>query len=334
MDVVLLHDRIAPDARPDERDVLAQVDAVAEALRALDHRPRIVPFSLDWPRVRAELERPRPDCVFNLVESVEGNGRLIHWPPALMEVLGIPVTGASAAAMFLTTHKPLAKRWLRRHDLPTPDWHGDDGPFRPGRYIIKSTWEHASLGLDADALVDARSPDELLRLTAARAARLGGEAFAETYVEGREFNISLLAVPGGPRVLPHAEILFRDFPASRPRIVDYAAKWDEQSFAYRHTERTFEFAVGDAALLETLSDLSRRCWRLFGLSGYARVDFRVDAAGRPFILEINANPCLSPNAGFAAALERAGIPFREAVARIIDDARARFASPASFHRSP
>jgi D-alanine-D-alanine ligase len=73
-------------------------------------------------------------------------------------------------------------------------------------------------------------------------------------------------------------------------------------------------------LLCQLAYLARECWHGFGLRGYARVDFRVDQEGNPWILEINANPCLSPDAGFAAALERAGISFPQAVERLLDDA--------------
>ena len=100
----------------------------------------------------------------------------------------------------------------------------------------------------------------------------------------------------------------------------HRAKWDEQSFEYHHTPPRFDFPPADQPLLERLTGLARQCWDLFGLRGYVRVDFRVDAAGRPWILEINANPCLSPDAGFAAALAQAGISFAEAVRCILADA--------------
>jgi D-alanine-D-alanine ligase len=104
-----------------------------------------------------------------------------------------------------------------------------------------------------------------------------------------------------------------------PRIVDYRAKWDEAAFEYHHTPRRFDFDSTDSRLLERLKTLARQCWHYFGLAGYARVDFRVDHEGNPWILEINANPCLSPDAGFAAALEKAGIAYVDAIGRIIDD---------------
>ena len=153
-----------------------------------------------------------------------------------------------------------------------------------------------------------------------RAERLGGEVFAEAYIAGREFNLSVLAGPDGPEVLPPAEIHFVDYPDDRPRIVGYRAKWDSDSFEYHHTPRSFDFPPPDAPLLAELCRLARACWDLFGLRGYARVDFRVDETGQPWVLEINANPCLSPDAGFGAAAERAGLSFPAVIARILADA--------------
>jgi D-alanine-D-alanine ligase len=102
--------------------------------------------------------------------------------------------------------------------------------------------------------------------------------------------------------------------------VGYAAKWDEAAAEYRQTPRTFRFPSSDRPLLDELQALARRCWSVFDLRGYARVDFRVDEDGQPWILEINVNPCLSPDAGFAAALAEQGLTIDDAVQRIIEDA--------------
>jgi len=173
---------------------------------------------------------------------------------------------------------------------------------------------HASLGLDAASVVPAaKAAQEIV----ARQQRFGGKFFAEAYVEGREFNLSLLETAEGPRVLPAAEILFVDFPADRPRIVDYEAKWATDSLAYVNTPRCFDLAASDAPMIAELHDLALAAWRLFGLGGYARVDFRIDGAGRPTILEINVNPCLAPDAGFVAAAERAGLGYDAVVGSIV-----------------
>ena len=147
----------------------------------------------------------------------------------------------------------------------------------------------------------------------------GRPAYAEEFIEGREFNLAMLTGPDGVEVLPTAEIDFSAFPAEKPRIVGYRAKWEADSFEYNNTPHIFEFSAADQPLLEQLDAIARKCWKLFMLHGWARVDFRVDQNGRPWILEVNSNPCLSPDAGFFAALRQAGVSFDEAIRRIIDE---------------
>ena len=336
MNVLILHDRISPDSREDERDALVQAEAVGHALSELGHTSQTLPFSLNLAEAAHAIQAYAPDLVFNLVESVEGHGRLIYLAPALLDALGVAYTGARTGAMLLTSSKLLTKKWLRANGVPTPDWIAPRGdravsdspdetadpavaslPFTPGRYIVKSVWEDASVGLSAASVVNVGSESALMAEISQRRNELGGEAFAEAYIDGREFNLSVLEGSGGSRVLPPAEIRFVDFPADRPRIVDYEAKWDASSFAYTHTQRCFDFCASDSPLLSALAELALRCWRMFDLSGYARVDFRIDVEGRPWVLELNANPCLSPDAGFAAAAERAGMTYPQMIEHIV-----------------
>jgi D-alanine-D-alanine ligase len=322
MRIAVLHDGAPELERPDEQDGLLQARAVGAALGALGHEPRPVGFGLDLERAARDLRALAPELVVNLVESVAGQGRLIALAPSLLDALGLPYTGASAEALTLTSHKVLAKRWMARHGLPTPAWFEPGEPRRrpplPGRYLVKSIWEDASLGLDDESLVEAQGECELARETLARAPRLGGAAFAEAFVPGREFNLSLLAKGRDVEVLPPAEILFSAFPPGKPRIVGYAAKWLPDSFEYEHTPRSFQFAASDRELLGELESLARRCFEIFGLRGYARVDFRVDERGRPWILEVNANPSLSPDAGFLEAAGRANLALPQLVGRILE----------------
>ncbi|HOX27100.1 MAG TPA: D-alanine--D-alanine ligase [Candidatus Krumholzibacteria bacterium] len=325
MGVWVLHNRIPLEASPDERDVLVQAAAVAAALRSLGHAVTVTDVGLDLADLAARLRADRPAAVFNLVESLEGHGRLIHVVPAVLDALGVPVVGCPTEAMFLTSHKLLTKGLLRRAGLPTPDWLLPEGAVagiaRGGgsgscdRWIVKSVWEDASLGMDDAAVVD--TAEAARDLLARRAGTPGDPWFAEAFIEGREFNLALLDGPGGPQVLPPAEMLFEDYPEGKPRIVGYAAKWHPESFEYSHTKRTFDFGGADADLVADLTRLARECWDLCGLRGWARVDFRVDTVGNPWILEVNVNPCLAPDAGFAAALARAGLSFETAIARIL-----------------
>lgn len=333
--VAVLYGAVAADAAPDEQDVLIEVETARAALAALGYMPVAVPMTLDLEAARARLLHLKPAFVFNLVESVDGQGRLIHLAAALLDALGIPYTGAGHDAVFLTSKKTLAKRLLDQAGLPTAPWWEPPADFSgrpgfPGPYIVKSVWEHASIGIGDDSITG--DPGRLPAIVRKRQRRHGGDWFVEQFIEGREFNVALLGGPAGPRVLPPAEMTFVGFPPGKPRIVDYAAKWHEDSFEYNNTIRRFDFGPEDAALLESLQDIALRCWRLFGLTGYARVDFRVDAAGVPYVLEINVNPCLSPDAGFAAAAAQAGLERDAVVAHIVADLAgtppARRATPA------
>ena len=314
--VAILHSAVAADAPPDEQDTLEQVRAVAGALRGLGLRVAALPLTRDLALASSRLKRLRPACVFNLVESVDGRGDAIHLAPTLLASLDLPFTGCDTRSMLFTADKRSAKRLLAGAGIATPPLF-EPGTRGHGPWIVKSVWEDASIGIDAGSIVDgARCAAEIT----SRTARFGGEWFAEGFVDGREFNIAVLETASGPRVLPIAEMCFVDFPADMPRIVDYAAKWDESSFAYRNTRRSFDLAAADSALLGHLQAVALRCWEVFGLAGYARVDVRVDTLGLPWVLELNANPCLAPDAGFAAAATRAGMSYATLVGAVLESA--------------
>lgn len=357
MRIVVLHDAVSEDARPDERDTLVQAKVICEALIELGHESTAAQCSLDLQGVADALRRARPAMVFNLVESVCSHGRLIHFAPALLDYLRIPYTGVPTEGMFITSNKLLAKQLLASNGIATPPWvtvdslkAGCDALWqrRPARantggtpvpqgvltqplgnakplsgdcFIIKPVWEDASLGMDDTAVVEVSEPKDLARELAAREDLLGGPAFAELYVDGREFDLSLLGGRQHVEVLPLTEIEFVGYADDKPKIVGYAAKWEEQSYEYSNTPRRFDFPPKDGPLLTELADIARQCWSVFGLRGYGRVDFRVDRAGKPWVLEINANPCLSPDAGFFAAAQRAGMTYPEVVERILSDVR-------------
>ena len=332
MHIAVVHNEIGEESRADEQDVLIQAEAILKALKELGHETFQLPCRLDLAGVKSQLESIKPDIVFNLVESLGGEERLIHIFPGILDTMGIPYTGSSAEAIFLTTHKVLAKERMSLANLPTPAWIGPypyempamhhnkaKVPFEESQWIFKSLRDHGSLGLEEDNIVTGKTEDQLNDILKEQATHLGGACFAEAFIHGREFNISMIDGPGGPEVLPPAEIIFEGFEKGKPAIVGYRAKWDEKSHEYINTPRSFDFNESDQSLLFTLKSLALRCWNLFGLKGYARVDFRVDEMGRPWILEINCNPCLNPDAGFAAAAIKSGLTYAGMIERIINE---------------
>jgi len=320
--VAILHNPVEPDARPDDADLVEEVRAVSEALDALGRPHATVVFDTDIARMKRDLEELRPAVVFNLVEAFEGKGSHQYLAPAFLERWGYRYTGGTAESLFLTTDKLLAKELLTLNRIPTPEGYAP-GRFEktvPGaRYIVKPVDEDASLGIGADSIIAPATAAELGELIARKEREHGIRHFAERFIDGREFNLTVLGAGGSPQVLAPAEIRFVDF-GERPRIVDYRAKWDDGSFECRNTPRSFDFSPEDKPLLVRLRELSARCWNALRLAGYARVDFRVDAGGEPWVLEVNVNPCIAPSSGVAAACDKSGIEYRLFVERILAEA--------------
>jgi D-alanine-D-alanine ligase len=266
------------------------------------------------------VDEEQPDCVFNLVESVSGTSRLIHVPPIYLEELRIPYTGCPAHAIELSNDKVLAKHILQLLNVPTPRWGtpktlpANEG----GTWIVKAQHEHASFGLTQANVVQGTNA------AIARAHELAQEHkiewIIEEFIDGREFNVSMVETPDGPRVLPSAEIVFQNYGTDLHKIIDYRAKWDDTSFEYQNTVRRAEFSAADRNLLKDLEEISLKVWKGFDLRGWARVDFRIDTANNPFVIDVNANPDLSLDAGFMAAAGRAQIAPHEAIRMITDAA--------------
>jgi D-alanine-D-alanine ligase len=208
--------------------------------------------------------------------------------------------------MTLTTHKRLCKRFLAARGFPVPE----DWPAGGPRWIVKSLWEEGSVGLDDSCVVGA---GEVEATMARKQAQMGGSVVAETFLAGRELNVSLLEEDGEVVVLPIAEMIFT-LPEGKERIVSYRAKWEEGSVEWNGTARTFDVPGVDHG---AIARLCQGVWRACGLRGYVRVDLRLSEDGVPHVLEINANPALSPGAGFVAAVEQSGRTLEGALASIL-----------------
>lgn len=269
---------------------------------------------------KTTILQEKPDCVFNLVESVSGTSRLIHVPPIYLEELQVPYTGCPAHAIEMSNDKILAKRILEFLQVPTPRWGTpkslpDDVS---GTWFVKAQHEHASFGISQRNVV--QGTRAAVDLTRQLALEHKIPWMIEEFIAGREFNVSIVESLRGPKILPIAEIVFENFGSDRYNIVDYNAKWNEESFEYKNTVRRYDFPAADSRILKTLEELSLKVWHGFDLRGWARVDYRIDNSGHPFVIDVNANPDLSLDAGFMTAAARAEIPPHEAIRMITNAA--------------
>lgn len=315
MKVVVARGALESTAALDELDTLAQVDAVTAALHRLGYEVEQVVIGLDLDAASAALRAARPDLVFNLVEAIGGSSRMHPIAATLFETLGLTYTGSGADGLYTSANKRLAKRMLMTAGQPTPSWLTCDescGAPWDGPWIVKSVWDHASIGItDASVVADVQA-------ARARIAMLGrADWFAERYVDGRELTLAWLALDDGVELLPTTEIDFTGFAPERPRILGYAAKWDTTAADYTHTPRRFVDATREAELLAELAELTHAVRELFDLGSYGRIDVRLDAAGHPWIVDINANPCITSDAGFVAQAAQAGIEYTDLVRRIL-----------------
>lgn len=310
---------LPPDAPLEDLATLDMARDIANALKRLGYETRTLPFVSDLAVNRAQLADLKPDFVFNLVEAIFGKGALAFIAPALFEDIKIPFVGSGSSAIFATTDKILSKQVLKSLNIATPAWATApdfSGVDEAKRYIVKNAREDASIGIDSDSVVQTRAA------VIARAKRANeerqGEWFAEEYVDGREFNVAVLDGEDGPEVMPLAEMTFQDYPEDKPKIVDYKAKWNENTFEYENSCRYFIDESEESALAAKLSDTALKSWRAFGLRGWGRVDMRVNENGTPLVIDINANSDLSEGMGMADAAEKKGISYDALIARIVD----------------
>ena len=303
--ILILYNALSENPAQDEKDVLDQVTLVEEGLSGNGCQVEKLEFSLDVKKFLATISKLKPDLVFNLVESVDNDGKLICLAPGILEHIGIPYTGTKHDQMFICQNKIVAKELMVKNNILTPSWFRMDNPkFILGKqYLVKPIWEDGSLGIDDEKLFT--SVDESLKNYDP------SNFFLEEYVDGREFNVAILA----GEVLEPAEIIFREF-EDIPKILGYKAKWEEDSFQYKNTFRTFDI---EEMLKVKLKIIGKKCWELFNMKGYARVDFRMNSSGKIYVLEVNPNPCISPDSGFIAAAQNFGYSKKDVVEKILKD---------------
>lgn len=313
---LIIYNEPSPDALPDELDVLDQVNFIGSTLQTLGYDVSRQGITDDFMNQIARIADEGYEFIFNLVESVGQKAEILYFIPALLNMHHIPYTGCPVEATFVTASKVLARRFMKANGIPVAGGYRVSEArelVRGRKYILKPVWEDGSLGITEESVFtfDGTTP-EILK------DKNDNHWFIEEFIEGREFNVSVIAGPAGPEMLPPAEMIFQDYPDEIPRIVSYKAKWVEDTFQFDHTRRNFPGDLSDR-LLNNIREAVLACWHTFGLKGYARVDMRTDAVENVYVLEVNANPCISPDSGFISAAIHAGYTHEKIISHIIND---------------
>ena len=297
--------------------VMEAVKAVHRSLVELEHTVKMVPLVLPIESARRELEQLKTDLVFNLFEGFPGSPETEALIPDILTELGIPFTGCSAASLRLALDKAESKKRMRDAGIATPDYQILN-PQTLDQFhlrfpcIVKPRAEDASHGLSPDSIVN--NTDALKKQVEAMNRTYGGDSIVEEFIDGQEFNITALG-NGEAITLPPSEINYT-LPEGVPRLLTFAAKWDKGSIYYENTAVVCPAKIS-GELEAGISKLALAVFHLIIGHGYARVDVRMDRAGRLNALEVNPNPDITPGSGAARQAKAAGMTYSQFVARLI-----------------
>ena len=291
--------------------------AVAQALRELGHSVVEVPLKPPFSQAAEILRNLEADAIFNLFEGFEDHPETEPTMARVLDELGLPYTGCRADALALALDKGQAKALMDEKGIATPRYQlvSPDSltAFSLGYpCIVKPCREDASHGLSENSVVhDHASLEERVGWVS---RHFGGTALVEEFLEGREFNGTLLC-NGHVVILPISEIVY-SLPDTMPRVLTYAAKWDTKSVYYQHTNPVCpaEIGVDDQA---RMTDIMNTVFRLMVGEGYARVDMRMDKHGEINVLEVNPNPDISPTSGAARQARAAGMSYSQFMGEIL-----------------
>ena len=313
----------ATGERLSEESVADMAQQAQGAVRSLGLGTTLVPLQRSLLNFLSRVKELNPDALVNLCEGYYGRPQWESNVAGIFELLGLTFTGNAAKTLALCQDKFKAKAVLKVAGLPTAPAQlmmtGEEPLELRFPLIVKPNAEDASLGVYPESVV--RDEESLRRQVRRCIDNYKQPVLVEAFIDGREFNVSVME-NGEAKALPVSEIDFSAMPKDTPHILGYDAKWFEDHPLYQKTPPVCPAPIDDE-LRGRLQGLAEAAFRTMGCRDYARVDFRMDAKGRPFILEVNPNPDISTNAGYARALKAAGIEYAAFWGVMVDNALKR-----------
>jgi D-alanine-D-alanine ligase len=310
---------------PERRQKLDR-EEVAEALRKNGYEAFF--HELRDEKALLALASTKADLIFNMVEAYNGDdGREAH-VAAFLDLLELRYTGAGPQALFMAQDKALAKKVFDFHGIRTPRFavsyrgkleHVDDLGFP---LIVKPASEDGSVGIDASSVV--KNLKDLMERAAAIEQKFDCPALIEEYIEGREMYVGVLG-NDKPNALPVVELDLSKLPEGMPRIAGKEVKWDKGTEAFDVTKSAAAKGL-DEDVTRRLQETAVQVFTALKLRDYGRIDMRLTADGRIYVIEANPNPWLAPEAELAIAAQLAGRSYVELIGQIVDLALARYAA--------
>jgi D-alanine-D-alanine ligase len=323
--LALMHDYMVPPADVSQLD-LATVEwkteyDVTSTLNDMGHDVLQLGVKDDLGVIRQAVDDFKPQIAFNLMEAFHEVGAFDMNVVSYLELLRLPYTGCNPRGMVLSRDKALSKQLMAYHRIPAPDFsvfRRGQAIKRPRRLefplIVKSLTQEASIGIAQASVVD--DDTKLKERVAFVHKSIGTDAIAERFIDGRELYVGVL---GNERlqVFPVWEMQFGQMPEGVHRIATDRVKWSVK-YQKKHGIETSAATGLPDGLLESVQRVAKRVYRTLNLSGYARMDLRMDADGKFYVLEANANPQLAFGEDFAESADRAGLKYEELLQRILN----------------
>jgi D-alanine-D-alanine ligase len=321
--VLLMHDYLVPPDDVTGIDLLSVTwkteHDVLVTLREMGHDVRPVGIKDDLTVIRRAVEEFKPHIAFNMMENFHEIGAFDHNIVSYLELLRVPYTGCNPRGLMLSRDKALSKTLLSYHRIPVPEFvvvHVGRKPRRPKRLafplIVKSLTEEASIGISQASVV--HDEDRMRERVEFIHSSVGTDAIIERYIDGRELYVGIIGNQR-LRVLPVWELHFTKMPDDVHRIATERVKWSPK-YQRKYGIKTQEARLPDG-VAASIQRLCKRVYRTLDLSGYARIDMRMDESGRVYVIEANPNPQLAYGEDFAESAERAGLEYDALLQQIL-----------------
>lgn len=321
--LALVHDHLVPPEDTTGIDILEadwkmEYDVI-ETLRESGHEVRVLGINDDLAGIRPAAGFFEPHIVLNLMEAFTGVTTFDQNVVSYLELLRLPYTGCNPRGLILARDKALSKQLLAYHRIPVPNFavvRRGRKPALPKRLdyplIVKSLFFEGSAGISQASVVE--NAEQLAKRVAFIHESLGTAAIVEQFVDGRELYVGVL---GNERldVLPVWEMSFASMPDNRWKIATERVKWSTQ-YQKKNGIMTARAAI-EPAMFERIQRIAKRAYRALDLTGYARIDLRMDDDGRVYVIEANPNPNLAYGEDFAESAEVAGIRYERLLERIM-----------------
>jgi D-alanine-D-alanine ligase len=323
--LVLMHEDLVPPDPLNGQEVAGaewktEYDVVS-TLRKLGHDVKPLGVKSDLGVLRSAVEDWKPHIAFNLLEEFDGVAVYDQNVVSYLELLHVPYTGCNPRGLMLARDKALSKKLFSFHRIPFPDFmvvpQGRTVKRPKGLsfpLIVKSVTEEASHGISQASIV--QDDVKLKERVEFIHANIGTGALIERYIEGREFYVGVMG-NGHVHVLPVWELIMDKLPDDARRIATERVKWS-RAYQDKYGIRSEEAGNLPGGKAGEIQHLAKRVYRALGLSGYARIDVRMDAAGSVYVLEANPNPQISHDEDFSDSAEKDGYPYKDLLQELLN----------------